>query len=287
MESIEATLNKANSLACGEDVPGALSVLRELSIWDYGKLLLNVPQEYPCLAAVLPRMPSDEVQRNWTGNSGTALLAQSSSFVGSLVEHFERLTGRSLKDSKILDYGCGWGRHLRLMAAFSEPANLFGVDPWDESINICRQCGVLGHLAVSDYLPRSLPFDAIEFDLIYAYSVFTHLSEKTAQLVQRTIRSRINPDGIAAITIRPIDYWLLHGEVLPAGETIDNLRQTHLDRGFAFAPHNRAPIEGEITYGDASISIEYIKRNWTDWQVEATETAADPYQILVFLRPIR
>ena len=262
-------------------------MLRRLPVEDFGKLLLEVPKRYSGLVALLPRMPPVEVQRSWTGSAGPALLAQSTAFVRTLARAFERLTGRPLEGATILDYGCGWGRLLRLMYAFTPPRNVFGLDPWDESIRICRECGVLGHLAVCDYLPRSLPFDTMAFDLIYAFSVFTHLSEKTASFAQEAMRSRIRLDGLAVITIRPVEYWLRHEEVLPAGETLDSLMRAHATHGFAFAPHNRPPIEGEITYGDASISMDYIAHKWNRWRVEGIETnAEDPYQVVVFLRPV-
>jgi hypothetical protein len=283
---IDSILHEANELACGADGAEALSLLRRLPADVFWELILEVPRKYSGLGTLLPQMPSEEVQRNWTGNAGRPLFTQSAAFVRTLSHAYERYTGRSLEDAAILDYGCGWGRLVRLMYAFSPPSRVFGIDPWEESINICRKCGVLGQLAVCDYLPRSLPFEGVDFDLIYAFSVFTHLSERTAGLVQEAMRCRIKPDGLAVITVRPVEYWLQHREVLPTGKTRNGLMRAHATYGFAFSPHNRSPIEGEITYGDASISIEYIERNWIRWRVEGIETnAVDPYQVIVFLKP--
>lgn len=286
LESADPILLKADDLARRADRTGALALLRKLPVADFWELLFDVPRKYSGLAALLPRMPPEDVQRSWTGNAGRELFAQSSAFILTLSRAFERFTGRPLEGATILDYGCGWGRLLRLMYVYSSPDNIFGIDPWDESIRICRERGVLGQVAVCDYLPRALPFNGVQFDLIYAYSVFTHLSERTAFLVQNAMRSRIKPGGIAAITIRPVQYWLKHPENLPPGETIENLMRTHDARGFAFAPHQRVPIEGEITYGDASISIEYIKLNWKGWSVEDIEATSDQFQILVYLKPV-
>ena len=41
------------------------------------------------------------------------------------------------------------------------------------------------------------------FDLIYAFSVFTHLSEKTAHIVLSTLRDHIADTGVLVLTIRP------------------------------------------------------------------------------------
>jgi hypothetical protein len=52
-------------------------------------------------------------------------------------------------------------------------------------------------------------------------------------------------------------------------------------------PHNRPPIDGEVTYGDTSMSLEYIARNWNGWHVVGTDyNLVDPYQLVVFLTPV-
>jgi len=57
--------------------------------------------------------------------------------------------------------------------------------------------------------------------------------------------------------------------------------------GFAFTPHKRPKVDGEVTYGDTSFSIEYIQKNWTDWKViDYIVNCADPYQSLVYLQPV-
>lgn len=56
-----------------------------------------------------------------------------------------------------------------------------------QSIEQCEQHNVKANLALSQWVPRSLPFER-QFDLIYAFSVFTHLSEKTVHVVLSTLR---------------------------------------------------------------------------------------------------
>ena len=57
--------------------------------------------------------------------------------------------------------------------------------------------------------------------------------------------------------------------------------------GFAFKPHNRAPINGDITYGETSMTLSYIRENFPQWSIVAVEcNDADPYQVILFLKPL-
>jgi len=58
----------------------------------------------------------------------------------------------------------------------------------------------------------------------------------------------------------------------------------HDQNGFAFYPKNIKKIEGEVTYGDTSMSIEYIRAFFIGLDIvrlEYIETA--PLQLIVFL----
>ena len=278
-------LARANALAEEGRVDDALRQLRGLSIRDFGEVFLDLPDRYAALRRSLPEMPADQIQRDWTGSAGPDLLRQTVAFVRSVETAFAELCGRPLTDATILDYGCGWGRILRLMYRYSDPSKIYGLDPWESSLGICRKTGVLGNLALCDDVPRALPFPGVAFDLVYAFSVFTHLSEKTATAVLGAIRRRIRDDGLLALTIRPDTYWTVHTG-FPAGTNARALQAAHAEKGFAFVPHQRVPIEGDITFGDTSISLDYVRRHWTEWDLSGQKVNdLDPYQLVLFLRP--
>lgn len=261
------------------DIP---KLFRNMPLDLFGKLLLNIPAQYANIKAFFPSMASDEVQNNWTGSHGETLLNQSLAFIKTLIYGYAAITGNKIENANILDYGCGWGRLIRLLYKYVSIENIYGVDPWDESIKICRQNGVKGNLAISEYVPSALPFER-QFDLIFAFSVFTHLSEKTARTVLQTLRKYISPAGILVITIRPKEYWGYHRQGALEAEMI----KMHEEQGFAFTPHNRAPIDGDITYGDTSMTLAYINNNFPEWKVDLVEcNEIDPYQIILFLKPV-
>jgi hypothetical protein len=67
-----AVLQAANDLAAAGRTNEAIHALRTLSVEDFGQAFLGVSGRFPALAAALPDMPPERVQRDWTGNSGAA-----------------------------------------------------------------------------------------------------------------------------------------------------------------------------------------------------------------------
>jgi SAM-dependent methyltransferase len=267
-------------------LPEVLPDLRRgLGLDDFGDLLFAMPMaELPSLSRLLPRMASVDVQRSWTGNSGEALLKLTSSFVRALACQFTRLTRRSLDGASMLDFGCGYGRIARLMYYFTDPADLVGVDPWDESIRICKASGLGENFRLSSRLPTDLPVDGRTFDLIYAFSVFTHLSARAARQALTACRRYIKDDGLLVITIRPVEYWSLNESVHGLRDTTRQ-RVQHAESGFAFSPAG-FPVEGEETYGNTSTTTAWITRNIPEWSVAGVDRSLDDaYQLYVFLRP--
>ena len=261
------------------DIP---HLFRNFPLELFGRLLLDVPAQYPRIKAFFPSMPSREVQETWTGSHGQVLLNQSLAFIKTMLVGYVTLTGNKIENASLLDYGCGWGRLIRLLYKYVSIEKIYGVDPWNESIRVCEQHGVKGNLLISEYVPLSLPFER-KFDLIFAFSVFTHLSEKTAHTVLNTLRNYITPDGLLVITIRPKEFWGFHKN----GAFESEMLERHEKNGFAFVPHqNMAPINGEITYGISSMTLEYIANNFPQWKVESVEcNEIDLYQLILFLRP--
>jgi SAM-dependent methyltransferase len=258
--------------------------LRVLSLSDFGLSLLSMPNPaFPKLSALLPRMADAEVQTSWTGTSGVPLLAQTVDFVRSISHNFARSTGRSLQGARILDFGCGYGRITRLMYYFSDEDQIYGVDPWDKSIEICHADGLTRNFLLSDYLPSRLPVSS-DFDLIYAFSVFTHLSARATATCLNTITDYVKPGGLVAITIRPVEYWDVDPNATRAGLS-NQQKAVHRENGFSFLPHDRPALDGDITYGDTSMELDWLKESFPRLKIVGTDRSlSDPYQVYVFLQ---
>ena len=286
LEYAQAIIIEADAIAAKGVLLPVLEKLRTLPIEDFGELLMTMPNmEFPHLSQMLPTMASDETQRSWTGDHGYGLLRQTLAFARIMNHGFLRWTGQRLEGKSILDFGCGYGRFARIMYYFTDPDNYYGLDPWDLSIELCRKANLPGHLAVSEYLPTSLPIGDIKVDLIFAFSVFTHLSLRATGLALRTLRNYISDAGLLVITIRPIDYWSL-GHVLELIPDAAGLVAAHKEHGFAFEPLIRPAVDGDITYGHTSMSLEFVHDHFNQWQVvQFDRSLDDPYQLVVFLKP--
>ena len=151
------------------------------------------------------------------------LASQSLAFYEKLGHLYARHSTVALEQSRVLDFGCGWGRLSRLLARDVAPGSLFGCDPVEPILDTCRRCGVPAVLARSDFVPERIPFDEC-FDLAYAFSVFTHLSERSHRASLRALHASLAPGGLLVLTIRPPRYlWLcslLHPLRASLGELI-------------------------------------------------------------------
>lgn len=213
-------LNEAENLSrSGGGLVEVLAILRNLAMEEFGELLVSMPNStYPNLSKVLPAMAAKEVQEQWNGASGLRLFSQTSNFVRQFEVVYTGSTGKKLRNEKILDFGCGYGRILRTMYYFSDPDRLWGVDAWDRSLNEAKKTGLIANFCKSEAEPESLPVGDTKFDAAYSFSIFTHLSPKTIEACLHAIRKNMAPGGIFASTIRPIEYWRQH----------DNARGTSL-----------------------------------------------------------
>jgi len=243
-------------------------------------LYFDHPQDWPSLSAWLPKLPPEEDQRRWAGNSGLYLMHQACLFVDDIFAQIQKPT----LDLKVLDYGCGWGRLIRFLYNRVRLSNIYGVDPWPPSFDRMAATGVHGQFERVDYIPKTLPFRE-KFDLVYLFSVFTHVGERSQRAILDLLRRHIAEDGLLAVTIRQANYW--QSAAWPDQVTRETLLADHFQSGFAFVAHGSSE-DGHQTddYGDTSQTIDYIRRVWTDWRLERVGwRMADEYQIVAYLRP--
>jgi SAM-dependent methyltransferase len=221
----------------------------------------------------LPRVPPIEFQRrsnaatDAVGNLrvGHRIYAQVLSILDDL--------GRPLRpDSRVLDFGCGWGRVARFFLHDIRGEGLFGVDIDQRGIESCRESFPLGTFLVSSPWPPS-GFHAETFDLVYAVSVFSHLPEGMHLAWVEEITRILRPGGVLVATTLGRDFIEGSAALRQSGKAAvpwekakaESFRDPHsalaaYDAGsYVYAPKPRDE------YGMALIPEGYVRRRWTRW----------------------
>jgi len=277
--------------ACAGAGPEALRRFRELDSDLWALLLTQSYDVYPNIKALLPDVPEPALQETWNGASGVILAAQSRAFYDKLRQRYEWHGERELSASRVLDFGCGWGRLTRFFARDVEPGNLFGCDPVQPILDVCRRTRVPATLARSEFVPGRLPF-AGQFDLAYAFSVFTHLSEPAHEASLHALHGALATGGLLVLTIRPPEYLRLCEPLAPALASLGPRPQAELTGSrYLFAAHAGQPLgapapQGEITYGETVITMAYVRERWAErFELLGVDLLLeDPYQVMLTLR---
>jgi len=150
----------------------------------------------------LPGFPPPQIQAQFTGRSGRPALEEGFEFYMLVKSSVPTLTG------PILDFGCGWGRILRFFLKDLEQKDIHGVDVEPNAIAQCRDTKVPGNIRL--IAPHGLlPFSDGTFQIVYAYSVFTHLPEQVAAHWMREIKRVLKPEGRIVFTALTARYLRL------------------------------------------------------------------------------
>lgn len=285
-------LAEIDKACAGSTSPERYSLFRGLDDDLWALLLTQQYELYPHIRALLPTMPEAALQEMWNGRSGLALATQSKAFYAKLRDRFQANGAEPLATASVLDFGCGWGRLTRYLARDVAPGQLYGCDPAQGILDVCRSSRVPATLARSDFRPRDLPFDR-RFDLVFAFSVFTHLSEAEHERCLQVLHAALQPRGLLIVTIRPPGYLESCATMHPLRDALGRDEPAALTTPrYLFVPHAAVAVhpqyggEGEMDYGETVITMPYVRERWAD-RFELLETDLlfeDPEQVMLTLR---
>src|SRR5919198_4836972 len=123
-------------------------------------------------------------------------------------ERLERLLPDdwSWEGKRVLDFGCGAGRTLRHFLEDARSAEFYGCDIDGPSIDWLREHLSPPFHVFQTFEQPSLPQPDGFFDLVYAFSVFTHLSDDWAGWLLELHRV-LKPDGLLFATFLSRPHW--------------------------------------------------------------------------------
>jgi SAM-dependent methyltransferase len=277
--------------ACADAGPESLTLFRDLDVDLWALLLTQEYEVYPNIRSLLPSVPDPSLQQLWNGASGAVLASQSASFYRKLCERFSRHSDVPLAHARVVDFGCGWGRLTRFLARDVQPGRLYGCDPVEQILAVCRDNGVAATLARSDFSPERLPFTE-SFDLAFSFSVFTHISEAAHESCLRALHASLRPGGVLALTVRPPEYLHFCELMHPVLESLGPDYRGRLDEPrYLFVPHPAEPSHlqyegGDMTYGETVITLPFIRERWSPMfdLVDIDLLVGDLHQVMLTLK---
>jgi SAM-dependent methyltransferase len=231
----------------------------------------------PIIHNLLPGFPDETLQANVTGSSGDQTLNEAH----SAYKYFKSIAKSQGKEvgscEKILDFGCGWGRFLRFFLKDIDESLLYGADCDRDLIEVCKASKLKCNLEATDPYPPTY-FTENVFDMIYSYSVFSHLSEDIHKKWLGEIRRILKPGGIFIATTRPRNFIENVAEIRKRTELPDNLRGAaasfinveqsliDYDNGkFCHSATGGGGIREKSFYGETCIPKEYARNEWTNF----------------------
>lgn len=277
---------QANSAAKTKNEAEAYSHLRTLPLADFCEAICMPLKDYPELTLLLPSMPPEDIQKRWTGHCGRDLLIKSCNIMRLFQAMSYSIRGIGI-DGNVLDYGCGWGRLTRLMTYFIEQNKIYAIDPMDDSLDACKRHKVQANLGKIDALYPKIPFQNLNFNFIFSYSVMTHTSLEATEAILSATRSVIDTRGLFITTIRPVEFWEIRRSSF-GDNSIDLLMNSHLKDGYSFVPVGGGGGLSREHYGDSSFSFDFFANTAArnGWKVVQFERdMLEPYQVMVGLIP--
>lgn len=231
----------------------------------------------PALRSLLPGVPAEEIQERFTGSGGETTLREGWNVYRLVKQAFNRYSpsGALGGSSMVLDFGCGWGRIIRFFLKEVDPGSLFGIDCDGPALELCRQTNKWSTFIDVEPLPPA-PLPDEHFDLIYAYSVFSHLSEESHDLWLNEFRRILKPGGLLMVSTRPRSFiekcaWLRTeaginapaSHVVAGGAFLDTAAAlVAYDAGaYCFSHRNN---DDPPHFGETCIPRRYVVDNWTD-----------------------
>jgi len=248
----------------------ALEWIHSVGVCTDAELLRHAPPLAPQELRQIVAAPEPE-KFLWTG------LIDLLSFL-ELYEQYRR--GPIHTPAAILDFGCGCGRLLRLLAGHADVWRVTGTDVNPALVDWCRSNLRAVETDLNGLVPPLRLTDQ-SFDLVYALSVFTHLPEAATTLWLDELSRILRPGGILIVTtsgtsvLETIRNSTLHQTMFGINRTeVDAILKDFAETGLVFKrydPHVIQLARAGQDYGNLFIHRQYVLDRWHDQRFEVCE----------------
>lgn len=236
----------------------------------------TIPDLVPSdLREMLPTLPEEAIQYRFTGRAGATTLEEAYNIFKRIKQSYEQYRGPLTEAQHVLDFGCGWGRIIRFFLKDVAGRNLEGIDCFPEAIEISQATNRWAQFSLIDPMPpTTLASDT--YDLIYSYSVFSHLSEAAHIAWFREFHRLLQPGGMLIVTTRAREFiefceqirqmnprpdWAQ--DITLAFDGVDRWLDAY-DRGeFCHEATGGGDVLSDSFYGESAIPRQYIEDHWS------------------------
>lgn len=196
---------------------------------------------------------------------------------------------------RVLDFGCGCARILRIFARFADAAELHGIDIDREAIAWNRSAFDFMRFEIVDSAPPA-PYPDGLFDTVHAYSVFSHLDRDLSRRWLAELRRISKPNATVILTVqgthcaRRFAEGDAFGMTFPAAEVVQRDLPRLAEDGFVYYRYPAMPdVPASITdsQGMTFVTERFVRAEWSQWfDVVAYDVAPSGWQDFVVLRPV-
>ena len=171
------------------------------------------------------------------------------------VANWLREQGCDPSTMSVLDFACGFGRMTQHFAREFGEVMCSDLEP-DMLHFIKETTDVDGFLSNTDLARVKWP--AREFDVIFSYSLFTHLHPDIWAAWFEAVSERVKPGGFLFLTTRGVEFARKTGEEMPDGATVQFTEKNETEGRLDASIYGRTTVSREFV--DAAIAAQSEKR---------------------------
>ena len=149
-----------------------------------------------------PKWPNEDLQKQFTGDSGVKLMKRARDFIGLL----ESDGALATPNWKGLDYGCGWGRLASFMLTKGRADQLDMCDAWPASLELAKSGRFSNAMFLVSEVVQDSEIKREHYNFIFAMSVFTHLGREAFINNLSVLTRACKPGGRLYFTVRSEIY---------------------------------------------------------------------------------